>query len=87
MVLFHDTEVRRRDFGVWQFWAEVSQHYPAFNFHHGHGLGVLGVGPDLPDAAQALFATASNPQGAEALRHAYAKAGRTVAAHFAAQQL
>ncbi|MEY4695613.1 MAG: hypothetical protein RIT14_41 [Pseudomonadota bacterium] len=86
LVLFHDTEVRRADFGVWRFWDEVSQHYPAFNFPHGHGLGVLGLGPDLPDAARALFKAGATPEGAAALRQTYATAGKAVARHFATRQ-
>ena len=44
VVLFHDTEVRGNDFGVWRFWDEIRQAYPGFSFQHSHGLGVLFVG-------------------------------------------
>lgn len=44
VVLFHDTEVRKGDFGVWRFWEEISLTYPGFAFQHSHGLGVLFVG-------------------------------------------
>src|SRR5262245_36652398 len=29
-VLFHDTNERREDFGVWRFWAELTEQYPYF---------------------------------------------------------
>jgi GT2 family glycosyltransferase len=48
VVLLHDINVRVGDFGVWRFWQEVTEAYPGFAFLHGHGLGVVGVGQDLP---------------------------------------
>lgn len=55
IVLFHDTEERGGDFGVWRFWAEVTAGRQHFGFLHGHGLGVLAVGPAQPDAIRPLF--------------------------------
>ncbi len=54
VVLFHDINVRERNFGAWRVWEEVSQQYPHFAFAHGHGLGVLAVGPDYPSALTEL---------------------------------
>ncbi len=48
VIIFHDTAVVERDFGVKAFWEEVQKDHLHFEFKHGHGLGVLGVGRDLP---------------------------------------
>lgn len=48
VVLFHDTQERHEDFGVWRFWEEISKEFPNFEFGHSHGLGVLLVGDEIP---------------------------------------
>lgn len=55
IIIFHDINVRERGFGVWQFWDEVKQDFPHFEFLHSHGLGVLAVGAEIPENLQFLF--------------------------------
>lgn len=55
VILFHDVAVRDRDFGVWRLWDELARRYPGLLFPFGHGLGVLGVGADLPEPIRWLL--------------------------------
>ncbi|MDX2223544.1 MAG: class I SAM-dependent methyltransferase, partial [Rhodospirillaceae bacterium] len=64
VVLFHDTNVRERDFGVYRLWEQLRERYPSFEFFHGHGLGVLGVGPSLPEGMREFFAVTADAAGA-----------------------
>lgn len=74
VILFHDVAEHRQDFGVWRFWAEVTQQYPSFTFEHGHGLGVLGVGAALPQpVAQLLHADQAE---ARQIREFFLRQGR-----------
>lgn len=74
VVLFHDINVREHDFGVWQLWAELSPHYPHFEFLHAHGLGVLAVGVTVPDAVAALCSL-RDPSAVNAIRDRFARLG------------
>ncbi|MBB4153161.1 hypothetical protein GGQ80_001049 [Sphingomonas jinjuensis] len=66
VVLFHDTYETHADFGVHRFWAEVAASYPHLEFHHEHGLGVLGVGANLPDTVRSLLTDATRQDAARA---------------------
>jgi O-antigen biosynthesis protein len=73
VVLFHDVNERSGDFGVWRLWGELRQRYPAFEFVHGHGLGVLAVGQDPPAPIAALCEL--NPDAVAMIRMRFARLG------------
>ncbi len=77
IVLFHDTNVLERGFGVRRFWDELRIHHPHFEFLHGHGLGVLSLGENSTPELQTLF-SASQAE-TEAVRTLFHRLGNRVA--------
>ena len=75
IVLFHDTAVRRDDFGVHQFWEEIIAEYRHFEFVHSNGLGVLMLGSKAPPVIEEFFQTCANPAAAKTIRKFFASAG------------
>lgn len=55
IILFHDTHVKSNGFGVWKLWEKLKNEYPSFEFSHSNGLGILGVGADLPSRVSGFF--------------------------------
>lgn len=73
VVLFHDTQVFERDFGVNRFWNEVRGLGRGFEFIHGHGLGVLALGKAQERLSLLLDA---GPQDVAYFRALFARLGR-----------
>ncbi|MEQ9449599.1 MAG: class I SAM-dependent methyltransferase, partial [Rhodospirillaceae bacterium] len=78
IVLFHDTNVREREFGVFKLWEELREKYPSFEFLHGHGLGVLGFGAELPAQMGEFFEAMRDADAAQQVREAYSRLGGAI---------
>lgn len=84
VVLFHDTHEFQDGFGVHQFWAEIAGTAPSFEFHHGHGLGVLALGAKAPaDVMNFLTAATADP---DKIRSRYAALGERMQQEYALRQ-
>ena len=86
VIVFHDTNVRDRGFGVFKLWQELRDQYPHFEFVHGHGLGVLGIGSETPAAMRALFAMTADAGATEMIRNAYGRLGLTMSLQLQAER-
>lgn len=81
IVLFHDTNVRERDFGVWKFFEELSSEYSTFSFLHGHGLGVLALNRSkIPRRLADLFECSGDKL--IAVRDTYSRLGARISTEF-----
>jgi GT2 family glycosyltransferase len=84
VVLLHDSEVRERGFGVWRLLDELEGAFPVFRFTHDHGLGVVGVGRELPARIRTLLEAGHDEPSRTAVRSAYELLGSRIAVRTAA---
>ncbi|WP_291316522.1 class I SAM-dependent methyltransferase [Desulfuromonas sp.] len=82
VVLLHDTHVGEGSSGVSLFFKELKKKYPAFEFVHGRGLGILSIGSDQSGLVQGLFRATESQSALRAVNDVFSRLGRACADTF-----
>lgn len=77
VVLFHDSNVYDKDFGVWKFMRELEKVYPHFHFFHSFGLSLFTITEKAPEPA--LWLTKLGTADSDQWRQAFSRLGDCVA--------
>lgn len=85
IVLFHDTNVREQNFGVWRLWDELCDTYPHLEFKHGNGLGLIVIDNYPTQELRELIETADT--AIQQLRQFFQQLGSRLQLHRLAVEL
>ena len=84
LILIHDTNVREKSIQVHRLFQDLKETYPAFEFTHGQGLGLLGVGANQQKLIQNLFEGGHN-HGSQVVQDVFSRLGRACADSYSAR--
>jgi hypothetical protein len=87
IVVLHDTNERKGDFGVFRFADELRAQYPVVQFSHGHGLTIVAVGAEQRPEMVEFFRSDSDDAALDALQRVFSRLGRACAAEWTTRAL
>ncbi|MGA2700835.1 MAG: glycosyltransferase [Isosphaeraceae bacterium] len=81
VVLFDGTDDSEGDQGLARLFRELAGRYPSFEFLHDGGLGVVGVGEQLPGKVDDLLKSSQSASQRDEVRRCYARLGQGLIDH------
>lgn len=87
LVILHDSNERKGDFGVYHFVEELRRTYPCFEFAHGHGLTIVGVGSDQVPQVRLLFEADRDEVERQNVQEVFARLGKACSDEYYAGRL
>lgn len=78
VVLIQATQLREPGRGSFQAWSDLSPNYPSFELSFAGGLGLLGVGTDLPANVKVLVDAGADSDQKDAIQAYYRRLGSAV---------
>jgi Methyltransferase domain len=85
LVLIHNTNVRQLNMRVHGLFRSLKEYGPAFEFRHGGGLGVLGIGENQPELINVLFEDAQSLSRNRVVQDVFSRLGRACADSYSAR--